>query len=353
MLIDQLFNMGIENVAPAGLAPLRARLGRAHKFCLAPDFAAAAEELAVDLKTVANALPHCRLPYPLTWIEVAQQHRPRFMTAGVHMPGIQSVPTRVGFLLEANDAKLSGFSAYQFWELEQLADWPQASHVSMLFDPVRFAGSVLPEEIDNIMDRGHRLLESTGLVKDNQVPASPEWLTASPEVRARITSAVMPSIAPFADCSMLEGTDPNDLDETKIAALLLEIGMLDWSGEAIYLLAVLALLNTLNATEATRTDFSKLNKLRVKAKKPPLAEHYVLKIHPAPEAPRGGRQRRARTPRAARPHGTGALQGASHRNLFLAAACARGGEARRQDLPCGMSQRTYMSSSAAVAQTGE
>ena len=271
LLIDLLLQApAIENVSEAGFAPLKQRLERAQKFQLGPDFAVAAEELSSDLKTVVGALPHCRLPFKLTWIEVAQQHRPRFMVSGIHMPTLQSVPTRVGFLLEAVTDDLSVFDCYQFWELSNLPGLPHASHVCMTFDPKRIIHGpedyVSPEKV-------RRLIDENGLV-DKSLGESPEWQKATPEIRAAISNSVLPGIAPFVAPDLIIDENP------RVTQMIWEIGVIDWAGESVYVLGVLALLNTLNATQSTRVANALLNKQRAKRRKPPLADHYVLTIHP-------------------------------------------------------------------------
>lgn len=263
MLIDNLINTThVENAAPDSLAHLQATLREAQKFELAPDFAAAAEELSVNFSTIAAAIPHCRLPYPLMWLEVAQQSRPRFSTAPMHAPEIQMIPSRVGFLLKAHDAQLSRFEAHQFWTLKDYAH-PHIAEMAMSFDPRRYATAV-PIANDAVPNRALFFPEVT---------TSPGWLAADPLSRAQIAEVVQPAIPRW---TMI---DPRKVSPI-VERMLYEVGIIDWSGESMFILAVLTLLNALNATQSTPTDHAKLNAARARAKKPALADYHVLTIHP-------------------------------------------------------------------------
>lgn len=261
MLIDTCLNNRIENVAPARGVLLRGRLNRAQKFELAPDFAAAAEELGMDLKTIANAFGHCRLPYETTWIEVAQAHRPQFMAAGVHIPALQHEPNRVGFLLEATSPQLDQFDIFLFWDLKKSLQRPQASHITLHFDPKAMA----PEDWhDDAQER-------SGIFG---IKRAPEWTKVSEEVRKRLTAALQPSYTPFVD-PVLQGGHGDYADQ-----FIYELGAADWAGEAHFIMATLALLNTLNATERVLVNNSRLNHARARQRRPGFCDYHVLKIHP-------------------------------------------------------------------------
>src|SRR5262245_13005378 len=119
MLVDDLIAADfIDNLwSDPSRGRIQARLKLAVKFILAPDFAVVAENLATDFRALAGALPNIRLPFAEMWIEVAQNDRNYFSTAGIHLPALQRKPKRVGFLLTAEDKGLSVFRAHQFWHL--------------------------------------------------------------------------------------------------------------------------------------------------------------------------------------------------------------------------------------------
>ena len=265
MLIDDLINTRyIENLNPRSLHTIQQTLKNSQKFELAADFSVAAEQLASDYQVIAHAVPHCRLPFANTWIEVAQQHRPRFLSASIHIPAIQRMPHRVGFLLTTEDPNLATFKAHQFWTLRDFPNDPQASHIAMEFDPTKMLGA---EPITDVNRYDAQRMFQLG--------KAPEWVKAPATVRGQLAAIVGPTYTDY-----FTGIEPLAERDSTIAQLMLEIGAADWSGENIFLLAVLALLNTLNATQSVPSDLSKLNHSRIKQKKPPLAEHHILTIHP-------------------------------------------------------------------------
>lgn len=269
MLIDDILSKPcIENVIEAGWPQFRKRLAAATKFELAPDFAASAETLVDNYDVIANAVPFCRLPFSNVWIEVAQQHRPRYMNAGIHIPAIQAIPHRIGFLLEATDNTLTAFKAHQFWLIKGAAV-PFASHMAMKFDP-----TAARDALDLPADEEGRKREFF------EIEPSPAWRNASPHARGSLNAMVRPDLPDYM--SMMGATlvfaKPGETD--RFGQFLYEVGTADWSGESVYLLAVLALLNTVNAAETRKVDLTGLNKQRVKRGVHPLANHYTLTISP-------------------------------------------------------------------------
>jgi hypothetical protein len=259
VLIDLLTSTKtIASVHKAYLPVLQTALKKAVKFELSPDFAAAAEGLAEDLRNVAKALPYCRLPFPLTWIEVAQQNRPRFSEAPIHVPEIQGVPSRIGFLLSAGDKELSAFMAFQFWEIKKFPGIGNASNMATMFDTRRANDPYVEPKVTR---------------KYLKIEDGSQWKNADPITRSIINNVVVPCIPAY-----LEG--PLDITNDEQGQFLTELGAADWSGESTFLLATLALMNTLNATESTEVDVSKLNKIRARKNYPLLNNHYVLRIHP-------------------------------------------------------------------------
>src|SRR5262245_1709852 len=115
MLVDQIMDAGSMGFSPGLMAPMKDRIRRATKFVLDPAFAAAADALSAEYGTLVKAFPFCRLPFPETWIEVAQHERPQFLAAGVHAPAFQRKPHRVGFLCSATREDLSAWRAHLFW----------------------------------------------------------------------------------------------------------------------------------------------------------------------------------------------------------------------------------------------
>ena len=92
-------------------------LAKAQKFALDRSIG----EVAGDMSrpAVRDVLPFCRLPYPLCWIEVAQQDRPFFAEAFTqgpnHSGGKTYQPQRVGILCEQQQDNPQRFWATLAW----------------------------------------------------------------------------------------------------------------------------------------------------------------------------------------------------------------------------------------------
>jgi hypothetical protein len=176
------------------------------------------------------------------------------------------VPHRIGFLLEATDDTLSAFKAHQFWIIKGAAV-PFASHMAMKFDPT--AAKDAPDLDANEEGRKKEFF---------QIEPAPAWRNASPHARGSLNAMVRPDLPDYMSvmgASLVLGGAP---DTEKFGQFLYEVGTSDWSGESVYLLAVLALLNTVNAVETRHVDLTGLNKQRAKRGVQPLANHYTLTI---------------------------------------------------------------------------
>jgi hypothetical protein len=259
MLIDEVLAAPtVDPIPESYMGVIRDRLRKAMKFDLAPDFAVAAEALSVDFRTASKAIPFCRLPFKSVWVEVAQAIRPRYVTSKVHRPDTQMVPKRVGFLLETPDKDHKAFKAHQFWSFH--TGTLSSSIMAMKFDPANMRE-----------DSPMALLRS-----DDDPEKHPLWSSAPIEARSRLLTSVAPVSADFPFDKYVESLQ---CDLTKVNAdLLFDLAILDWSGEAMFILAFLALLNTLNAHEKVSSSLTKLNRSRIARGVLPLQDYYTLKI---------------------------------------------------------------------------
>jgi hypothetical protein len=260
MLIDEvLAATTIDHIPESHMGIIKDKLRKAMKFDLSPDFAVAAEALSVDFGTASKAIPFCRLPFQSVWVEVAQAHRPRYITSKVHRPATQMIPKRVGFLLETSDKDHKAFKAHQFWSFSTTKT-VSVSIMAMKFDPA------------NMRDDSPMAL----LRPDDDPEKHPLWSSASFEARSRLLTSVAPVSADFPLDKYVEVLQ---LDSTQVTAdLVFELSILDWSGEAMFILAFLALLNTVNAHEKVSSNLAKLNRSRVGRGSLPLQDYYTLKI---------------------------------------------------------------------------
>lgn len=263
MLIDELLAAPtIDNVLEPYRNKICQRLKAAQRFEIAPDFAAAADALSVDFNACANAIPFCRLPFKSMWIEVAQQTRPRFASSDIHLPGMQHIPKRVGFLLDVLDKNHKTFKAHQFWSFPD-RDTKVMSELGMEFHP------------ENMKEDHSAAYSDDGLViKYVRIDSSEMWKKSSIKTRSVLISVIRPCPNDYPTSSVAYLRD----DELEMA---LEIATVDWSGESMFLLATLALLNTVNAHERVEgPDLSMLNKARSRRGARELLSYHVLKISP-------------------------------------------------------------------------
>lgn len=257
MLVDDLLACSsIGNISEP--SHMRNKLVTATKFALAMDFTAMAEHLCEDFKAISKAVPFCRLPYRFVWLEVAQQERPRYRTAPIHIPEYQRIPKRVGFLLEG-DEKLTMFKAHMFWSFAENI-LPVCSELAMSFVPARATDDAFTKSENRVYFH---------------IESSRQWNEASEEVKSIISTTVQPEPADFPN-TMSRAIMNGDF---KQAQFLFELASADWSGEHVFILAALALMNTTNVHQTELVSQHKLNKSRVKHGKPPLQDYHVLKIH--------------------------------------------------------------------------
>jgi hypothetical protein len=270
MLCDEV----LANLCPTSgldITPLLPRIKRAQKFVLSAEFAAVAEELSNHYDGLLRLFPHCRLPYPDMWFEVVQADRPQFSAASMHIPKLQMIPKRVGFLLTALRNDLSAWKAHLFWSVDGYGT--STSVAATTYDMIRpihhFTEVVLPPEAEEEIQIGPVTVKNFG--------AHPGWEAATEAVRLAITNHtdLVISDARYV-LPGLEEVPPEEMGD--VVRLTRHLARADWAGEGTFQLAVLGLLNARNATETVMVDQVRLNRARFKRGKAPLMEHKILKI---------------------------------------------------------------------------
>jgi len=252
MLADQLLAPGLympEMDVPAYQGVLKT----AQKFVLDRSLGEVAGDMARP--AVRDVLPFCRLPYPVCWLEIAQQDRPFFADAFEHGPnhsgGRTFQPLRVGLLCEQQGDNPQRFHATLAWTYSA-AD----AVIQGLAGPV----AMCPFGVSVWCD------------------------TPDPELQEPFTLKVVP--APYffetLDIILRAPDGPALLDVLKRNADH------DWAGEPWFWLAVMALLNAKNGASSNFVPApAALNKSRAKAGKPPLADYHQLTLRIGPhDAPR-------------------------------------------------------------------
>ena len=290
MLADDIVVHGLPGLgcAPVMVRPIIARIAKAQKYVLAPQFAAVADALASDYGSLVRAFPFCRLPYPEVWIELAAADRPNFMAAELQAPGFQGKPKRIGFLCSATRSDLSAWRAHLFWTLQQNSglDTPTLSGLRVPHTLARSGGAsgaaiAMNFDMHNVLDRAAEdvLLTAKPDLRPDvfiKVPTHPGWEQSAPSVKLAMMRHTHPA---SSDWGLPEpvGVPANQLND--FYDLIHQLARSDWAGEVAYLLAVIGLMNARNASELTPSNYAKLNRARSKVGKPPLFEHHILKIH--------------------------------------------------------------------------
>jgi hypothetical protein len=227
-----------------GFDRMQRKIDAAQKYVLSPEFAAAGDGFVDNLPELTRIAPFCRLPYPLTWMELAQDDRPHFSSARMYHPDFQHKPSRIGFLMEATDQTMARWCTWLFWNIK-IPGEDDANNVSLMTVSYDTAGK--PDKLENIV------------------------------TKLDVVDFAASLFAQFPDVEIWER--------------LGELTRSDWAGEIRYLIAVLGLLNARNVAERQQVDKTAHNHKRVKARQLPLFSHILLKLRPVhkPTLTRGAR----------------------------------------------------------------
>lgn len=263
MLADELLkpNDHLREMAlGGGFDAFQAKLREAQKFVLDRSIG----EVAGDMPRPAlrDVLPFCRLPYPVCWIEIAQQDRPFFADAfeqGANYSGGRTFqPVRVGILCE------------------QQGDNPQRFWASLCWT------YSVADQLAQALDR-----------PTSVTPIGLSIWCDAPDATNREPFTVHRLVTPyFHDTMEVIAKKAPDFFE-----MLARNGDHDWAGEPWFWLAALALLNAKNGASSTlKTADVALNKSRAKAGKLPLVDYHQLTLRIGPRdrsAARGTASERA------------------------------------------------------------
>jgi hypothetical protein len=247
MLADQLLDPAHDwDILADGMKAWKRVLARAEKFDIGRDLAEVID--AMPRKDVQAAMPFCRLPFPVCWIEVAHADRPAFMRVGV-APGHFSA-VRVGILCEQDGDDPSKFWATLAWSYTTADTKAQR---------VKFGMDVPPLNVCAV-----------GCYVDTTRPQHWPALGKYEAFDAAFYVEVMPAPywLPLLDKMPLAGI--NTLKENADN---------DWQGELWFWLGALALVNARNGVESEHVPAPvRLNRARQKAGKPALVEYHQLTL---------------------------------------------------------------------------
>jgi hypothetical protein len=247
MLCDEIVGEKYLPTLYDGLDKVIAKVAKAQKFILSREFCVAADGLVENMEELDKVVPFCMLPYPLMWVEFLHDDRPHWDPSGPHgarpvdPSRHQGSPSRVGFLLEQQDADPGIWTAHLFWRLRNIP----ANVVEGTF----LNGSLMQLQFD---------------------------CNAEIEGEKHIFSAVRPYPAEFGFGLLTEmmATEPD------IGRRLLEYAQEDWGGEYRFLVAILGLLNSRNVAETVKVDKEPENVKRRKHGKRTLFSHNIIKVRP-------------------------------------------------------------------------
>jgi hypothetical protein len=233
MLCDQIVRDKFLPIQYVGFNRLQGKIDAAQKFILSPDFTAAADGLVDNIQELTRIAPFCRLPFPLTWIEFAQNDRPKFCNAEMKFPEFQFKPSRIGFLMEAEDNTMACWHTWLLWNIKH------------------------------------------GGLEDNNVSLLTVGYNTANDSKKLEDVITTLGMVDFAD-SVIRQFPDKDIWET-MANLMRS----DWAGEIRYLISVLGLLNARNVAMREPVDKTAHNAKRFKARQLPLFSHTILKLRPA------------------------------------------------------------------------
>ncbi len=227
---------------------LEASLRSAHAFELAPDFAAAADQLRGTRPSAFDGIIHlCRLPYESCWLEVRQRDRDSFVNGDGNPLDHDSALDRIGVLVTAPKDR-PGFLLMQlFWSFMD--------------------GKVTTSHFDALVS-----LEQTPSLKVVYRPGTKEMIHGMYPPREHAAAERM--FSRFAlHVGRLRGHDLAFASvESPLYQALIERADHDWAGEPQYWLAALALLNARNVVDREEVDMTDKNRRRrrIGSRKPPL-----------------------------------------------------------------------------------
>lgn len=237
--------------------PFSTRLRQAQKFVLDRSLAEVLSEM--PRKEIGAAMPFCRLPFPLVWLEVAQQDRPSFRDAftGIKRKAdtgsMTFQPVRVGILCEQQGDDPQRFLVRLAWSYSDADARAQG-----------MGGRT------NVCIMANRLDCSTpGAWPDDGTGrgAYTAPFSLDPEVPEEEREALATFEREIPGAAEIIARDANH----------------DWMGEIWFWLAALAMLNAKNgATSEYRPAPEALNRSRAKAGKPPLVDYHQLTLRVGP-----------------------------------------------------------------------
>ena len=233
-----------------GMKLWQRKLRDAQKFVIDRDLASVID--AMPRSDVGAAMPFCRLPFPVCWIEVAHMDRPRFAAKGVATDLF--MPVRVGILCEQAGDDPRQFWATLCWSFSD-ADTRRQSEEQKIPNLAPLSVCIQACYLDTGTP-GHWPASVRHEAYDAPFTLDPLWAPYWRSTLEKVTADGLVTIAKNAEN--------------------------DWQGEIWFWLGALALVNARNGVDSSlRPAEPRLNRARLKAGKPALVDYHQLTLRVA------------------------------------------------------------------------
>jgi hypothetical protein len=267
-------------------------LQSAQRFEFDDRFTLACETLANSKpSSLTAALPLCRLPYKKVWLEW------RGSALKLAEKGDYTPPSKLGCLLESQGDDLQTVSATWAWHHEE----PATGGVSvcplgafMSWNPDKEIPDVLRELADRLQTQASpehiaaaqaifKLISAERLLTNSEAAnlmlsgkfarhaRSTEEVDAFRKIASH-SMTIIPSHTEAFFSAMMNGAN------AATRAKLITMWRSDLSGEAAFVQCAIALLNSRNCVSHSNVDLAKLNKSRIKHRKPPLLSYSITRL---------------------------------------------------------------------------
>jgi hypothetical protein len=262
----------IDTAMRGAITTLGDLLQNAQCFTLSDDVAAICTDVCRSRpSSILGAIDLTRAPYPLTWVEWAPSQR--HGAVDNHKP----IPRRQGALLVTNNAGSKGYFI-QAWVHGQ--DEVSLNPLALIFDWDSTSAEPVSAQYARMIGLNPASASNRAAALHAEIAAQPlpgRWAhhaASDKERHAVVELELRATLVPLTFClefiaaaGIRPGTAP------------FESYCNDLGGELPFIEAFLLLLNSRNTVvEQTRDDYSRLNRARAKAKKPPLREFINTRI---------------------------------------------------------------------------
>ena len=281
MLSDQILEWADTNELPKSFRDVYLvvdkKVKQSHRFVLTRDAVMTIQNISTsEPKRFLDALSICRLPYPIMWVEfVFKDRHDWMMEAAKRGMNIEdradaSPPARLGLLLEQQDTEGRVISVLPCWS-HPAHKTVSICHMGLLID-TRHPDIKLTDEMTKKL-KEHYPIPNIGKDRSLKWMHSETGLVEGLNLEARLSEFIPDFILPVWELLF------NTVSKTEVAHLM-DMARYDLKAEWRFVLSLLTVLNSRNIIEISpETDLTKINKARLKAKKPLLMSHREIRLN--------------------------------------------------------------------------